>query len=541
MVKITSICGTNEDVNNILDKIYEIYEREIQNDSDRQIYIYQDFIDNSLVMQELNDLGIYVIYDLKQINSNDIVILSSYNEKDLDYLNNNHIEYYPVLKDNHNKSYLEDIEKSIEKEIKNASLLLVIGDGKDTHELTEKYQSIIPTYEFNDLNSFSTFFLKSDYTSFDNIVITGGPSTPLKEIYNYKYLTMFLLFYKDRLKEFKTYEPTFNQEFKSLEDAEEVNKIVDYFIDLNKDGKYLRGTLISLASLLAGYDNYLDLALTYETLETSILVHDDIIDNARTRRGKDTIPRRICKEYRPYSDNPIYFNDVLKLANSLAICTGDLFFYEAQNYLVKKYGTHPNFPDILKLYNDIVIKTIKGEVIDVTLPFYGKYDLKEIKNEDIINIYHLKTSTYTIIGPFALGYLLGGKKIDQKMEDILNKIGLSFQIKDDILGIFGDTQTIGKPNTSDICEFKQTLLYSYVINTSYKEEFLKIYGNKEVSNKDLLNIREILKESGALEYTYNYLNDLYTDITEGIDALDIKEDGKNILKGLIIYINIRSK
>ncbi len=541
MVKITSICGTNEDVNNILDKIYEIYEREIQNDSDRQIYIYQDFIDNSLVMQELNDLGIYVIYDLKQINSNDIVILSSYNEKDLDYLNNNHIEYYPVVKDNHNKSYLEDIEKSIEKEIKNASLLLVIGDGKDTHELTEKYQSIIPTYEFNDLNSFSTFFLKSDYTSFDNIVITGGPSTPLKEIYNYKYLTMFLLFYKDRLKEFKTYEPTFNQEFKSLEDSEEVNKIVDYFIDLNKDGKYLRGTLISLASLLAGYDNYLDLALTYETLETSILVHDDIIDNARTRRGKDTIPRRICKEYRPYSDNHIYFNDVLKLANSLAICAGDLFFYEAQNYLVKKYGTHPNFPDILKLYNDIVIKTIKGEVIDVTLPFYGKYDLKEINNEDILNIYHLKTSTYTIIGPFALGYLLGGKKIDQKMEDILNKIGLSFQIKDDILGIFGETQTIGKPNTSDICEFKQTLLYSYVINTSYKEEFLKIYGNKEVSNKDLLNIRGILKESGALEYTYNYLNDLYTDITESIDTLDIKEDGKNILKGLIIYINIRSK
>ena len=100
MVKITSICGTNEDVNNILDKIYEIYEREIQNDSDRQIYIYQDFIDNSLVMQELNDLGIYVIYDLAKIDSNDIVILSSYNEKELDYLNNNHIEYYPVLKDN---------------------------------------------------------------------------------------------------------------------------------------------------------------------------------------------------------------------------------------------------------------------------------------------------------------------------------------------------------------------------------------------------------------------------------------------------------
>lgn len=540
MVKIASVCGTNEDINNLLNKIYEIYERENAKEETKQIYIYQDFIDNSLVLKELNDLGIEIIYDLKYVGSEDIVILSTYTNEDLEYLENNHIEYYKnsfnILE---NQKYLQEIIKRTKEEISDSSIVFVIGDGKDTHEITKELEKIIPTYEFNDLEEFSTFFLKGHYSS--HILLTGGYSTPLKEIYNYNYLLEFLLFYQERLQEFKNYEPTFNQELISSKDGKEVQKIAEYFSDLNKDGKYLRATLIALASLLTGYSNYLDLCLAYETLETSILIHDDIIDNAKYRRGKETIPRRICQEFLPYSNDHDYFNDVLKLANSLAICAGDLYFYEAENYLVKKYSNHPNFAQILKLYNEIVIKTIKGEVIDVTLPFMGKYNLKEVSNQDILNIYHLKTSWYTIIGPFALGYLLGGKTLDKNLENVLNKIGLAFQIKDDILGIFGDNKKTGKSVTSDIKEFKQTILYAYIINTPYKEEFLKIYGNKEISIKDLELIRELLKESGAFDYAYDYLSELYNEVFEDIDTLDLQDNGKYILKGLLIYINIRSK
>ncbi len=540
MVKIASICGTNEDINALLNKVYEIYERESEKEDAKQIYIYQDFIDNSLVLKELNELGIEIIYDLNNLDSNDIVILSTSTNEDIEFLENNHIEYYQTsfnpLK---NQKYLQKIIENAMEEVEGCSLVFVIGDGKDTHTITKELENIMPTYEFNELEEFSTFFLSGHYSS--DILLTGGYSTPLKEIYNYKYLLEFLLFYQERLQEFKEYMPTFNQEFISLKDSEEVQKIKEYFVDLNKDGKYLRATLIALASLLAGYSDYLDLCLTYETLETSILIHDDIIDNAKYRRGKETIPRRICHEYLPYSNDGDYFNDVLKLANSLAICTGDLFFYEAENYLVKKYSTHPNFAQILKLYNDIIIKTIKGEVLDVTLPFMSKYNLKNINEDDILNIYHLKTSWYTIIGPFALGYLLGGKNLDENLENVLNKIGLAFQIKDDILGIFGDNKKIGKSVTSDIKEFKQTILYSYIINTPYKDEFLKIYGNKVVSSHELELIRGLLKESGTIDYAYDYLSELYNEVLESIDTLDLHDNGKYILKGLLIYINIRSK
>jgi len=246
-------------------------------------------------------------------------------------------------------------------------------------------------------------------------------------------------------------------------------------------------------------------------------------------------------KYLNENQNKNYHNDVLVLANSLGICAGDLGFYEANQLIIKNYSSNPNFAKILEFYNDIIIKTIKGEMLDVILPFKGKYKYGEIIEKDILDIYHLKTSWYTIIGPFFLGYLLGGKERNEKIENVLNKIGIAFQIKDDILGIFSNSDTIGKSNTSDIEEFKQTILYSHICNTSYKDEFLKIYGKKNITSSELERIRELLTLSGSYDYANDYLNNLYGEVLNKVDELDIIEHGKVILKGLLIYINIREK
>ena len=77
MVKIASICGTNEDINALLNKVYEIYERESEKEDAKQIYIYQDFIDNSLVLKELNELGIEIIYDLNNLDSEEKILIEN--------------------------------------------------------------------------------------------------------------------------------------------------------------------------------------------------------------------------------------------------------------------------------------------------------------------------------------------------------------------------------------------------------------------------------------------------------------------------------
>ena len=100
---------------------------------------------------------------------------------------------------------------------------------------------------------------------------------------------------------------------------------------------------------------------------------------------------------------------------------------------------------------------------------------------------------------------------------------------------------MGKSTTSDISEFKQTILYSHIINTPYKNEFLKIYGNKYISDNDDAKIKNLLIKSGSLEYANSYLEDLYSDALVEIDELEIEESFKDLLKGLLMYLNEREK
>ncbi|MBE6156283.1 MAG: 4-hydroxy-3-methylbut-2-enyl diphosphate reductase [Firmicutes bacterium] len=482
-------------------------------------------------------------------NKKFIICQTTYNKEKFNSLVSKIEEIYEgfdIVVDNSLCSAVEHICKSSIDIAKKCDLMFVIGgsNSSNTNELYKLVSNITEAYKFSDINKFYKFILNEDISSKCNIGITGGASTLTTEIYNYKYLLEFILFYKDRLKELKGNQDIINNNLIKDNDNKIIKELVNDFIDLNKDGKYIRGTLIALGEFLATDKNklnYLDLAYAYEMFQTSVLVHDDIIDNAKIRRGKETIPRRICQKYMIKKKNKTYQEDVLKLANSLGICAGDFGFYEANKILINNYSKNKNFAKLMTIYNDIIIKTIKGEIIDVTLPFMGKYDLTTPQEQDIIDIYHLKTSWYTIIGPFILGYVLGGKNTTEELENALNKIGIAFQLKDDILGIFAKSETIGKSNLSDIEEFKQTILYSHIINTPYKKDFLKIYGKKNIKEKDLLKIRELLKSSGSYDYAVNYLEKIYNESLSEIDNLDINDFGKDILKGLLIYIKIREK
>lgn len=319
---------------------------------------------------------------------------------------------------------------------------------------------------------------------------------------------------------------------------------LNFFTKLNSNGKMIRGFLINLGYKISclKFSNYsMSLALAYEIFQTSILVHDDIIDNDNYRRGKETITYVNYKNYSKYNDK-----DAKKVSDSIAICIGDYGFYESNQVIVKNYKNDPNFADILSYFNDIVLKTINGELLDVVLPFEVKNNIfnNSKLEENIINIYKLKTAYYTIIGPLCLGMILGGTNSD-KLNDITKfgeKIGIAYQIQDDILGIYNDK--MGKVVGSDIKEFKQTILYSYVVNDSnkYADELLKYYGKDNIKNDDVERVRKIFKESGAYDYAYDYMNNLYD---EGLNLLNsfswMSNEDKNILEGFVMYLKERNK
>jgi len=318
---------------------------------------------------------------------------------------------------------------------------------------------------------------------------------------------------------------------------------LELFKKLNSDGKLIRGILINLGyNLLKKNTIYsTKLSLAYEIYQTSILIHDDIIDQDNKRRGKDTIHFANYKKYKKYSNNE---KSITHLSNSIGICLGDYGLYLANKVIIDNYANNSNFPSLLNFFTDIVLKTIKGETLDVILPFESKnMNINQSTLEEtIMNIYRLKTAYYTIIGPLSIGLILAGTDKNKlaDIEKIGDKIGIAFQIQDDILGIYSNQ--IGKINGSDIKEFKQTILYSYVCKTEYKDELMKYYGNEEITNESISKVKEIFRISGAKAYSENLMNSLYDESLEIINDISwITEDKKELLRGFVDYLRIRKK
>lgn len=315
---------------------------------------------------------------------------------------------------------------------------------------------------------------------------------------------------------------------------------LDLFSKLNTNGKLIRGVLVNLGYFLLKDNNEYsnDLALAYEVFQTGILVHDDIIDKDEKRRGVNTIHYENYNKYKSYNSE-----EAKHLSNSIAICMGDLGLYEANRIISTSYKDDPNLSKVLINFNDTVINTIKGEILDVILPFESKNigidnDLLE---ESIMNIYRLKTSHYTIIGPLSVGLILAGSD-ESKLKDISSfgeKVGIAFQIQDDILGIYSDD--IGKVVGSDIKEFKQTILYSHISKTNYKDELEKYYG-KDISEENINKVRELFKMSGSFDYSINMMNNLYDESLKELDNINwINKDKKDILRGFVEYLRNRNK
>lgn len=435
------------------------------------------------------------------------------------------------------------IQKSSILLARKMDIMIVIGgkESSNTKELFNVCSNITKSYYFSNIKDFYEFIKNEKLTNKTKIGITGGASTPKSQINEYRCLLEFIIYYNKKLKDINKSIEKYNKSF-IKDDNKLIINAVNKFINMNSGGKCLRGCLIDLGYKLSGENNnYSDaLGVAYETFETSILIHDDIIDNATLRRGKETIPITYKNDYK----------EILKPENntpdSLGICIGDLGIFYTNQIILENYKNDKNLYNILSYYNDIVINTIKGELLDVELPFIEEYNNKnKLREEDIMEIYKLKTSWYTVIGPFCLGMILGNqKKKDIKLfESILEPLGIAFQIKDDILGIFSKNEVLGKSVYSDIEEFKQTILYSYIkINKpKYLNKLLQYYGKKNIDKEDASKVQNIFIESGALEYATNKMNELFLQTKTSISNISINTEVKNILLGLITYLELREK
>ncbi|GMO16641.1 MAG: hypothetical protein Pg6A_02700 [Termitinemataceae bacterium] len=329
------------------------------------------------------------------------------------------------------------------------------------------------------------------------IGITGGASTPPEVISEFKSLLEWNQFYSSVYEKIKNHIAG----FMPFDDNPVINAALLQFskIAKSKKAKFLRGTLIALGFRIAlsnkkkrraAEDEWLPLACAYELLETAILVHDDVFDKAALRRGEITIHKSLELKYGSAS-------------KSAAICAGDIGFYTANKIILENYKNHKNCFKVLLYLQEIIITTIKGELLDILLPLDVQkniFDSKQIAGSALL-INQLKTACYTAAGPLCLGMMLGGAE-DAALENMRAaalELGVAFQLLDDIMDIFGGKT--GKPQGADIGEHKVTTLYACACaKEEYKNQLQNYYGKKANKNR-LEAVRQIFKQSGAYSET----------------------------------------
>jgi geranylgeranyl diphosphate synthase type II len=299
------------------------------------------------------------------------------------------------------------------------------------------------------------------------------------------------------------------------EKPKELYEPISYLMNLG--GKRLRPalTLMSYSLFEDEWKVATKPALAVEVFHNFTLMHDDIMDEAPIRRGQPTVHEKWNRD--------------------VAILSGDVM-------LVAAYELLSEMPDVqfkktLKRFNRTAAEVCEGQQMDMN--FAERTDVTE---EEYIEMIRLKTSV--LLG-FALE--LGGLAANESDENCQNlyeigvNLGIGFQLKDDMLDVYGDPEKFGKQVGGDIIENKKTWLMLKAIEKSQgkpEEVALREWIKKEVFNSDkkVLAVTQIYDSLGIHELAEAEMNGYFKKGFDGIDAFPVPEERKTTLREFGKYL-----
>lgn len=299
----------------------------------------------------------------------------------------------------------------------------------------------------------------------------------------------------------------------------ELYEPIRYILSLG--GKRLRPLLTLMTHQLFedSFEKAIYPAIGIEVFHNFTLLHDDVMDNAPIRRGKQTVHEKW---------NP-----------SIAILSGDVMLVRVYDLFLK--SGHPEISKILSKFNRCASEVCEGQQYDMN--FENRQSVSALEYLEMIR---LKTSV--LIGfAIELGAMMGGAEenmCDQFYEFGIN-IGLGFQLKDDMLDVYGETNTFGKQLGGDIISNKKTYLLIKAMEkaeTTTKEELSYWLQRKEFNSREKVDaVIRIYDKLGIKEVTESKMNSYFDKSMKIYDGIDIEEVKKSPLKELVLKLIDREK
>ncbi len=257
---------------------------------------------------------------------------------------------------------------------------------------------------------------------------------------------------------------------------------------LGLGGKRLRPLLVLASCQMFGGEisEAINPAIGIELFHNFTLLHDDIMDEAPLRRGKETV-------YKKWNSN-------------VAILAGDTMFALANKYMLRT--RHQAISQVIELFNQTAIEVCEGQQydmdyekrIDVTIP-------------DYIEMIRLKTAVLLAASLKTGAIIAGAGAADcEYIYQFGINIGLAFQLKDDLLDVYGIQEKFGKVSGGDIIAGKKTYLYLKALESAgaQTEYFRKLYSSHDIeSTEKVSKVKEIFNQLAIEQHTRKLIDDYY--------------------------------
>jgi geranylgeranyl diphosphate synthase type I len=299
-------------------------------------------------------------------------------------------------------------------------------------------------------------------------------------------------------------------------------------------GKRLRPAFCHWGFVGAGGDDtdprVVDAGAAFELLQAFALIHDDVMDGSATRRGRPAVHVDAARHHEASS----WRGEPRRFGEGVAVLVGDLAHVYADRFMFDAPA------DAVTIWNELRIELNVGQYLDVDGTARADTDLVRARR-----IARYKSGKYTIERPLHVGAAIAGRfaELHEPLSAYGDPLGEAFQLRDDLLGAFGDETQTGKPVGDDLREGKPTRLLAIANDRATGDELalLSLVGSAELSARDIAEVQAVLVGTGAVEDVETTIDHLTRSAIAAIESAPVTTEASAALVELAEYVAWRDK
>ncbi|HEX2026449.1 MAG TPA: polyprenyl synthetase family protein [Nitriliruptorales bacterium] len=279
-------------------------------------------------------------------------------------------------------------------------------------------------------------------------------------------------------------------------------------------------------------------ALALELVHTCALVHDDLVDGAATRRGRPAAHVAFAERYR--ADG--WRADAAEFGRAAALLLGDLAFVVADELFIQSTGevAVDRLLTAFRTFTTMREELTAGQYLDVVAAHR-----RDPSPDLALAVAGYKSARYSVARPLEIGAILaaGQGTVSRGLVQVGVPLGQAFQLRDDVLGVFGAEERTGKSTLSDLAEGKRTLLVALTaerLDAAGRARLERLLGRRDLSVAEADEIRALMRASGGLAATEARADALVQEAMRALDELPVSADARQLLRELAGYLVART-